>query len=376
MARVRLPIRKKSSRLSSADSDSTSGSSKSVKSQPFSSKKRKITEEGHVYVFGLIEGAADCVSNFLVPPELYHLIREAVVLRDHLKTNKNDMDSILDLESAEGTIRIFAKELKKFNGLPHNWKYDPAAANTYESSSSLSLELEFNDLLEDDDLLEGRVATTYDEVFMQLLKIHNNHVASDHCCAPFKNPLEWYANTDDVPLSRTEKKIWKEFQKFDKRLYPGLTAISFPGFEKEKMPIKIDNPIVSLIGNFAIAAFNEVIEKYVKEGEHKNLRDFEFMECAYIKMRGTEYFFYMTIEAIEEGKLGVYETKVRLEWDDGSKSLCKFVLTDRTPRGKKKRVKRDWLYPMEDKYTGMRLRSKSASCMGYDYSTPWRFGGP
>ncbi|KAL6560156.1 hypothetical protein OROHE_006394 [Orobanche hederae] len=323
MARVRLPIRKKVRGFHLLTSDSTSGSSKSVKSQPLSSKKRKITE-GH-------EGAADCVSNFLVPPDLYHLIREAVVLRDHLKTNKNDMDSILDLESAEGTIRIFAEELKKFNELPHNWKYGPSAANTYESLSSLS-QLEFNDPLEDNDLLEGHFATTYDEVLMQLLKIHNNHVASDRCCAPLKNPLEWYANTDDVPLSRTEKKIWKEFQKFDKKI-PGLSSISFPGFEKEKMPIKIDNPIVSLIGNFAIAAFNEAIEKYVKKGEHKNLRDFEFMECAYIKMRGTEYYFYMTIEAIEEGKLGVYETKVRLEWDDGSKSLCNFVLTDRTPRG-------------------------------------------
>ncbi|GKE06051.1 hypothetical protein Tco_1398069, partial [Tanacetum coccineum] len=160
---------------------------------------------------------------------------------------------------------------------------------------------------------------------------------------------------------------------------PGLGAINLHGFEKENVPIKIDNPIVSLIGNFAIASFNKAIEK----GVHKNLRDFEFMECAYIKMRRAEYYFYMTIEAIEEGKLGVYETKVRLEWEDGRKSLCNFLLTDRTPRGKKKRVKRiqmtdpgNWFDPMEDEYTGMKHRSKSASCMGYDYRTPWGFEGP
>ncbi|GJS07586.1 hypothetical protein Tco_0364382 [Tanacetum coccineum] len=223
------------------------------------------------------------------------------------------MDSILDLESAEGIIRNFAEELKYFNELPRNWKYDPAAAKTYKTSSILlRQELE---IPEEDHMRGGR----------------------DRCCAPFEGKLEWYANTDDVPLSRTEKKIWKEFQEFDKKI-PGLGAINLHGFEKEKMPIKIDNPIVSLIGNFAIAAFNEAIEKSVKEGVHKNLRDFEFMECAYIKMRRTEYYFYMTIEAIEEGKLGVYETKVRLEWEDGRKSLCNFVLTDHTPRGKKKRV--------------------------------------
>ncbi|GKG38854.1 hypothetical protein Tco_0460566, partial [Tanacetum coccineum] len=98
--------------------------------------------------------------------------------------------------------------------------------------------------------------------------------SADRFIRNFDDKLEWYANTDDVPLSRTEKKIWKEFQEFDKKI-PGLGAINLHGFEKEKMPIKIDNLIVSLIGNFAIATFNEAIEKSVKEGVHKNLRDFE-----------------------------------------------------------------------------------------------------
>ena len=60
-------------------------------------------------------------------------------LRDHLKTNKICMDSILDLESAEGAITIFAEELKNLNELPHDWKYDHAVANTYEFSSIPSL---------------------------------------------------------------------------------------------------------------------------------------------------------------------------------------------------------------------------------------------
>ncbi|GKD96876.1 hypothetical protein Tco_1380773, partial [Tanacetum coccineum] len=38
------------------------------------------------------------------------------------------MDSILDLESAEGIIRDYAEELKYFNELPHNWKYDRSRA--------------------------------------------------------------------------------------------------------------------------------------------------------------------------------------------------------------------------------------------------------
>ncbi|GKD97670.1 40S ribosomal protein S13, partial [Tanacetum coccineum] len=179
MARVRLPISKKTPSLSFVED----GSRKNVKSQPHISKKRKITEEEQ-------EGVADSVSNFKVPPELYRYIRKAVVLRDHLKTNSNDMDSILDLESAEGIIRRYAEELKKFNELPHNWKYDPAASKSYDTATYLPLEEE------DEDVTKGL----------------------DRCCAPFEGMLEWYAKTDDVPLSRKEKKIWKEFQEFDKNI--------------------------------------------------------------------------------------------------------------------------------------------------------------
>ncbi|PWA98035.1 30S ribosomal protein S15 [Artemisia annua] len=337
MVRVRLPFTKKGSKLPSADSDIASGSR----------KKRKIAEHE---------------QGVVVPWTLYRLIQEALDLRKHLETNKNDEDSLLDLESAEDGIRILAEEYKKVELVPRDWKYDPATAKDIISYKPVIAERE------DDYPLES----------------HN------HCCAPLKEPLEMYADTEDVPLNEEEKKIWKKILKFDEKI-PGLTAISLSDSEKERMPIKVDNPIVSLIGNFAIAAFNEVIEKHVKKGEHKNLHDFEFMDCAYIKMRGSEYYFYMTIEAVEEGKLGVYETKVRLEWDDGSKSLSNFVLTDRTPRGKKKRVnagkrKRvkpiqmtdpdDWCDPMEDKFSGMKPRSKTASCMGYDYHTPWGFEGP
>ncbi|PWA81154.1 hypothetical protein CTI12_AA190460 [Artemisia annua] len=95
----------------------------------------------------------------------------------------------------------------------------------------------------------------------------------------------------------------------------------------------------------------------------------------------------MTIEAIEEEKYGVYETKVKLKWDDGRKSLSNFVLTDRTPCGNKDNLNRKvcvtpsvpvhlWNDPMGDKFTGMVPRSKRVNCVGYDYHTPWGFEGP
>nr|XP_043619374.1 uncharacterized protein LOC122591214 [Erigeron canadensis] len=72
---------------------------------------------------------------------------------------------------------------------------------------------------------------------------------------------------------------------------------------------------------------------HVKKDVHNNLHDFEILECKYLKI-AKAYYFYMTIEAIEEGNLGVYETKVVCN-NDGRRTLSKFLLTNRTPAGTK-----------------------------------------
>ena len=41
----------------------------------------------------------------------------------------------------------------------------------------------------------------------------------------------------------------------------------------------------------------------------------------------------MTIEAVEQGKLGVYEITLRCNLDDGAIVLDTFFLTDREPSG-------------------------------------------
>lgn len=41
---------------------------------------------------------------------------------------------------------------------------------------------------------------------------------------------------------------------------PGQCAISFRNLDKDRKPIDAANPIISLISNYAVAAFNEAIE--------------------------------------------------------------------------------------------------------------------
>ncbi|GJW91686.1 hypothetical protein Tco_0169239 [Tanacetum coccineum] len=347
MARVRLPVKKKILKTSSADSDSMIGSSKTVKSVKSPTIYPIIRKRCSVE---LPESAMP--GSKIVPWEIYCFIREALDLRKHFETKKNDEEYLMDLESAEGCIKSLAEDYKVLEELPPDWQYDPATAKDFTA-------------------VKPSIATRKDKCSFK---------GRDHCCAPLKKPLRLYPKTDDVPLTKDEKKIWKEFREFDKDI-PGLGSISLHDYEKERIPVYVDNPIVRLIGCFAINAFNELIYKHVKPGKADNLYSYEFMECSYIKMNKTNYYFHMTVEAMEDGEFGVYETKVKLKWADGRKSLNKFVLTDRTPRGTRQDTQwksstpyhpvNNWKDPMGDKFTGMRPRSKRVNCVGYDYHTPW-----
>nr|XP_043611367.1 uncharacterized protein LOC122582998 [Erigeron canadensis] len=136
-----------------------------------------------------------------------------------------------------------------------------------------------------------------------------------------------------LPLNRKERKIWLDFKKLDEG-NPESGMINFTFEEDEKRSINLSDPLVSVIGGFAVAAFNKACATHFKKDEQNNVHDFEYMECKYVK-ETKDYFFYLTIEAIEEGNLGVYEAIVVCSRDDGSRKLLKFVLTDRAPAGMK-----------------------------------------
>ncbi|GJX53970.1 hypothetical protein Tco_0282339, partial [Tanacetum coccineum] len=131
-----------------------------------------------------------------------------------------------------------------------------------------------------------------------------------------------------------EHEIWLEFAEFDKgKGTAKLDDTNDKYVELGKVSIRLDHPIVLLIGNFAVTAFNKNWEMHIKKGEENHIHDFEFMECKYVKADNA-YYFFMTIEAIEEGNLGVYEAKVNVNINDDVRiTLSKFILSDRTPIG-------------------------------------------
>ncbi|GKB54408.1 hypothetical protein Tco_0905161 [Tanacetum coccineum] len=94
---------------------------------------------------------------------------------------------------------------------------------------------------------------------------------------------------------------------YEKRIY--IEIYNSTQASEEKLSIKVEHPIVSIIGNYAINAFNGAFEQHVKNGEHNRLRHFEFLECKFLKFVCGHHFD-MTIEAFEEGYIGTYRTEV------------------------------------------------------------------
>ncbi|PWA99814.1 40S ribosomal protein S13 [Artemisia annua] len=227
-----------------------------------------------------------------VPGDIYYYAQQALALMKRLKTNKNDEDAKRDLRRAEGMIRTCTRYHKMNDNLPSDWKYNPATASTLVVKK----------------------------------------------CKPFQAKTEVikkgpriFPPVYDVPLDKEDQETWMKFKKRDEAI-TALEFISYPIQEKDLTTVKKDDIIIKFISDFAIDAFNKCCQMYVNKNEDNYIRKAEIRTCKYHKLT-TEYVFYMTILAIEQGILGIYETKVECDFHNGSRTLCKFELTDRKPIG-------------------------------------------
>ncbi|XP_071734826.1 uncharacterized protein [Rutidosis leptorrhynchoides] len=96
---------------------------------------------------------------------------------------------------------------------------------------------------------------------------------------------------------------------------------------KQSKSIELDDPMVGLIGNFAVNTYNEAYRMVVNEKVEKRIKCIEYLKLSYIKM--DIYYFYLTMTAVEKGKKGFYETKVVFEDPYGdccSRRLSRFYL--------------------------------------------------
>ncbi|GJR96841.1 40S ribosomal protein S13 [Tanacetum coccineum] len=226
-----------------------------------------------------------------LPWDIYYYAQQALALMKRLKTNKNDEDAKRDLRRVEGKIRMSTRYHKMNGDLPSDWKYNPATASALVIKECKPFQAKTKKIK------EGPSTRIFPPVY-------------------------------DVPLDKEDQETWMKFKKLDEAI-TACDFISYPIQEKDVTTVKKDDIINNFISDFAIDAFNKCCQM-VNKNEDNYLKKAEIRRCKYHKLT-TMYVFYMTILAIEQGILGIYETKVECGFHDGSRTLCMFVLTDRKP---------------------------------------------
>ena len=63
-----------------------------------------------------------------IPEDLEALVKRALSLQNHLKSNKGDRKNIRSLELLEAKVHRLSKYYKKKNIIPKNWKYKSVIA--------------------------------------------------------------------------------------------------------------------------------------------------------------------------------------------------------------------------------------------------------
>jgi small subunit ribosomal protein S15 len=63
-----------------------------------------------------------------LPEDLNNILRKALGLQKHLKTNKSDSRNVRSLELVEAKIHRLATYYKKIGRIPKNWKYKSVVA--------------------------------------------------------------------------------------------------------------------------------------------------------------------------------------------------------------------------------------------------------
>ena len=63
-----------------------------------------------------------------IPEDLEALVKRALSLQNHLKSNKGDRKNVRSLELLEAKVHRLSKYYKKKNVIPKNWKYKAVIA--------------------------------------------------------------------------------------------------------------------------------------------------------------------------------------------------------------------------------------------------------
>ncbi|GJY33925.1 40S ribosomal protein S13 [Tanacetum coccineum] len=212
-----------------------------------------------------------------IPEELYKVITEAASIRGSLRTNKNDKGLKRNLYAKERRIKFLAIYYKSMKELPSSWEYNH----------------------------KTKISAYVSKPAKQTKKKTKRTIVM--------------LPTINGTLNEEEQKVWMKFETMNKK-----KAHEFMTFPMKMIQVAVSDPVINLIHGFAVEAFNDSYQKYVKEHRPENIIMAVPVECKYYKLT-SEYLFYVTIEASEQGNAGVYEAAVICDRFTGARTLGQFV---------------------------------------------------
>ncbi|GJY99487.1 hypothetical protein Tco_0516917 [Tanacetum coccineum] len=251
----------------------------------------------------------DVSSSTKIPQALYDAIKDAdnirKLLRKSLRT-EYDLKKILD--DTEKRINFLAFYYTDIDEeLPRGWKYDHnTTIDAYVAKPPTPPKKK----------KIKRTISTHFHALLMLLVIDMDKA---------NETLAGLPTINGTALTGEEQKVWKNFTRMNIKV-EARPRVSFP-MDKYLIRVKETDPVVKFIVDFAVDAFNDSYHKYVKEHGSKNITEAVPLVCEYYKL-SSKYCFYVTLDAIEQGKPGLYKAAVDCDCGSGARTLCKFALTD------------------------------------------------
>ncbi|GJQ94765.1 hypothetical protein Tco_0005904 [Tanacetum coccineum] len=251
----------------------------------------------------------DVSSSTKIPQALYDAIMDADNIRKFLrKSLRTDYDLKKILDDTEKRINFLAFYYTDIDEeLPRGWKYDHnTTIDAYVAKPPTPPKKK----------KIKRTISTHFHALLMLLAIDMDKA---------NETLAGLPTINGTALTGEEQKVWKNFTRMNRKV-EARPCVSFP-MDKYLIRVKETDPVVKFIVDFAVDAFNDSYHKYVKEHGSKNITQAVPLVCEYYKLT-SKYCFYVTLDAIEQGKPGLYKAVVECDRGTGARTLCQFSLTD------------------------------------------------
>ncbi|GKA10295.1 hypothetical protein Tco_0689728 [Tanacetum coccineum] len=122
-----------------------------------------------------------------------------------------------------------------------------------------------------------------------------------------------------VPMNQALRECWLKFKKIALYLE-----------DEGELLVDPHHPIVQIMSDFAVSAFNELCRMYYKKGEEKNIYGAHVLKFVF-STNDHGCTFFLTIEALEEHVVGFYQATVICTIPEGQRTLIEFTRLPLSP---------------------------------------------